>query len=543
MKLEDVEVWELVGTRIKNHRLLWLLAGLISLTYWLQGGIALAAGGLSETAPPAIIAQLATAASGSPQVLVTSPRPDEVLNTSNVSVNFQVQGVPIFKNAALGLGPHLHVLLDRAPYQSIYDLAQPLTLPNLTPGTHTLQVLLAKPWHESWKNPGALAQVTFHVFAKSAELPAATAPTLVYNEPDANYGAEPFLLDFYLANAPSHLDAQQHQINDWRVRATINDQSFEVDRAAPFYLKGLKPGANLVKLEYLNAQGQSIDSMLRVVNYQPNGTDSLSRLLRNELPLNEAVALFDPVSKNTVALAPVVNTPAPLPVALPAVTPPLPVMPPPAASIPAPMLATPVTAPLPSSPPLLLPVLVTPPINPGISYPVTPLPVAELPYPLPSAIILPPPTLPAPSAYLNAPVAETPRLPIPTIKPVLPPVAVAPVVKKPELKSPAIEKPVEIAPRLKKTIDRPTLPTILSPTITPAAGENVMEFNVLAREFWHTLSFRIKKFTNSIPPTAAQWRQDISHWIGDRSQAMQSGQKAVNQPDAKIQLFSNDTIR
>jgi Family of unknown function (DUF6130) len=544
MKLEDVEARELVGTRIKNHRLPWLLAGLISLTYWLHSGIALAAGGLNETAPPAIIAQLATAASGSPQVLVISPRPDEVLNTNNVSVNFQVQGVPIFKNAALGLGPHLHVLLDRAPYQSIYDLAQPLTLPNLTPGTHTLQVLLAKPWHESWKNPGALAQVTFHVFAKSAELPVATAPTLVYNEPDASYGAEPFLLDFYLANAPSHLDAQQHQINDWRVRATINTQSFEVDRAAPFYLKGLKPGANLVKLEYLNAQGQSIDSMLRVVNYQPNGTDSLSRLLRNELPLNEAVALFDPSSKNTVALAPVINTPSPLPVALPAVTPPLPVMPPVASMpLPAPILAMPTTVPLPSSPPLLLPVLVTPPINLGVSYPVTPLPVAELPHPLPSAIILPTPSQVAPIAHLNAPVAEVPRIPIVPIKPVIPPVAVVPVVKKPELKSPAIEKSVEIAPSINKTIELPTLPTIPSPTITPVTGENVMEFNVLAREFWHTLSFRIKKFTNSIPPTVAQWRQDIGHWIGDRSQAMHSSQKAVNQPDAKIQLFSNDTIR
>jgi Family of unknown function (DUF6130) len=539
MKLEDVEARELVGNRIKNHRLPWLLAGLISLTYWLHGGIALAASGLNETASPAIIAQLATAASGSPQVLVISPHPDEVLNTNNVSVNFQVQGVPIFKNAALGLGPHLHVLLDRAPYQSIYDATQPLTLTNLTPGTHTLQVLLAKPWHESWKNPGALAQVTFHVLAKSAELPAATAPTLVYNEPDANYGAEPFLLDFYLANAPSHLDAQQHQINDWRVRVTINEQSFEVDRAAPFYLKGLKLGANLVKLEYLNAQGQSIDSVLRVVNYQPNGNDSLSRLLRNELPLNEAVALFDPVSKSAVALAPVVNTPAPLPVVLPVVTPPLPVMPPPVAAIPVPILATPATAPLPSSPPLLLPVLVTPPINPGISYPVTPLPVAELPHPLPPAIVLPTPSQQTPIA----PVAEMPRLPVVPIKPVLPPVAVAPIVKTPALKIPVIEEPVEIAPSIQKPIDLPTLPTISSPTITPAAGENVMEFNVLAREFWHTLSFRIKKFTNSIPPAVAQWRQDVGHWIGDRSQAMHSSQKAVNQPDAKIQLFSNDTIR
>ncbi len=515
MKLEDVEARELLGTRIKNHRLPWLLAGLISLTYWLHGGIALAAGGLSETAPPAVIAQLATAASSSPQVLVVSPRPEEVVSTNNVLVNLQVQGVPIFKNAALGLGPHLHVLLDRTPYQSVYDLTQPLTLTNLTPGTHTLQVLLAKPWHESWKNPGALAQVTFHVFAKSAESPVATAPTLVYNEPDASYGAEPFLLDFYVANAPRHLDAHQHQINDWQVRATINEQSFAIDRLPPFYLKGLKPGANLVKLEHLNAQGQSIDSTLRVVNYQPHGTDGLSRLLRNEIPLTEAVALFDPARKNTMALAPVAPvvvavSPSPLPSIAPAPIP-IPVMPLPPAPLP---LTPPAIIRTPENQHLVAPV-----------QPVTQIPVTEplVPHPQPSATILQLEKKVVAVPPLQVPIAE-----IPSVQPAFPAVAATPVFPVPVVKKPLIEKPVAITEDTSQ-VNRATRPATSAPILTPATGEDVIEFKVLAREFLHTLSVRIKKFTNSIPPTVAQWSKDLGHWMSDRSQAMRSSQKAAAQ--------------
>ncbi len=558
--------------KIKNHGLQWLLAVGLSLTYWLNGGLAVANIGLSETAPPVVINQLATAAGGSPQVNVLSPRPDEVVNTNNVLVNLQVQGTPIFKNAALGLGPHLHLLLDRTPYQSVYDLAQPLTLTNLTPGTHTLQVLLAKPWHESWKNPGAFAQVTFHVFAKSAESPAATAPTLVYNEPDDTYGAEPVLLDFYLANAPSHRDAQQHLVNDWRVRTTINDQSFEVNQMSPFYLKGLKPGANLVKLEYLNAQGQPLDSMLRVVNYQPNGTDSLSRLLRNELALNDALALFNPASqKAVVAIAPaapaIPNPQLAWPPTTPAITPPaLPLTPPPVAVVtPAPIIAAPVTYPpvpilVPSAPPILtspsspaplptsaplplaMPVpTITAPLNSGFNYQVKPLPLpAPVPAPstptaLPSAILPQPSTPPTPAIPLKLPV----NLP-PAIKPNLLPEALrdlpqatphdrSPIAALrpsiPVLKTPVMEKPPAQIPDVipsgdKELIDQSKLPTI--PTLLPntTTGESEIEFKVLAKEFFHTASVRIKKFTNSIPPKVAKWSEDLSHWIRDRSQAM-----------------------
>jgi hypothetical protein len=261
--------------------------------------------GLSETSTPIVITQLNQAAATAPQVYIVSPRPEEVIADTTVAVQLQVAGTPIFKNAQLGLGPHLHLLLDRVPTESIYDLNTPITLSNLSPGTHTLQVLANKPWHESWKNPQAFAQVTFHVLAKSTNQfntgsPNAQAPQLISVQP-TEVGSEPWLLDFYVANAPSHVDVQHplRSIADWRVRATVNEQSFEVNRDEPLYLRGLRPGVNVLKLEYLNAQGQVADSALRVVKYQPNGNDGLSRLVRNELSIDQALTLFDPQSRST----------------------------------------------------------------------------------------------------------------------------------------------------------------------------------------------------------------------------------------------------
>jgi hypothetical protein len=265
-----------------------------------------ATNGLSETSAPVVITQLNQAAATAPQVYIVSPRSEEVIADTNVAVQLQVAGTPIFKNSQLGLGPHLHLLLDRVPTESIYDLNTPITLSNLTPGTHTLQVLANKPWHESWKNPQAFAQVTFHVLAKSTNQlntssPNAQSPQLISVQPQ-EVGAEPWLLDFYVANAPSHIDAQHplRSIADWRVRATVNDQSFEVNRDEPVYLRGLRPGVNVLKLEYLNSQGQVADSTLRVVKYLPNSNDGLSRLVRNELSIDQALTLFDPQSQYSV---------------------------------------------------------------------------------------------------------------------------------------------------------------------------------------------------------------------------------------------------
>ncbi|MBC6454133.1 MAG: hypothetical protein GDA43_13795 [Hormoscilla sp. SP5CHS1] len=236
-----------------------------------------------------------------PQVTILSPQPDELFNDSTVTVDIAVEDLPLFKDPQLGLGPHLEVILDNQPYIEIYDLKIPLVLTDLPPGTHSLRVFADRPWDESFKNEGAYAQTTFHIFTKTEDNnPDRALPLLTYNSPDGSYGSEPILLDFYLSDAPLHLVAQEYpddDILDWRIRCTINGESFYLDQWQPIYLKGFKPGKNWVQLEFIDELGRAVknefNNTVRLITYEPNGQDTQSRLLRGELAA-AAQAIVDP---------------------------------------------------------------------------------------------------------------------------------------------------------------------------------------------------------------------------------------------------------
>ncbi len=272
----------------------------------------------SEVSPPATIQELRRALEVyQPQVTIVTPQKDEVLQDRQVTVSFQVKDLPIFQNPEFELGPHLHVILDNEPYIAVYDLNQPLVLPDLSPGTHTLRVFASRPWDESFKNEGAYAQTTFHIFTKTDDNnPDPTLPLLTYSRPKGDYGAEPILLDFYLTNAPLHIAAENNpkdEISDWRIRTTINGESFVFDRWQSVYLKGFKPGKNWIKLEFLDNQGNPVknvfNSTVRVINYQPNGKDTLSRIVRGELTADEVRGIVDP--NYIVKIPPTEPTPEP----------------------------------------------------------------------------------------------------------------------------------------------------------------------------------------------------------------------------------------
>ncbi|MFM6277858.1 MAG: hypothetical protein ACKN9K_05920, partial [Dolichospermum sp.] len=102
-------------------------------------------GTFSETAPPDVIQALRPSLEGyQPQVSILSPQIDEVLQENTVNVRLQVKDLPIFKDPQWQLGPHLHLILDNEPYIAVYDLNQLVTLPNLSPGTHTLRVFASR---------------------------------------------------------------------------------------------------------------------------------------------------------------------------------------------------------------------------------------------------------------------------------------------------------------------------------------------------------------------------------------------------------------
>ncbi|NJL88992.1 MAG: hypothetical protein HC916_03675, partial [Coleofasciculaceae cyanobacterium SM2_1_6] len=202
---------------------------------------------LKEVAPPNTLQQLHQILElKQPQVRILSPQPEQILTDNQVSIQLQVTDLPIFQDQELQLGSHLTVILDNQDPQDVYDLQQPLVFSDLAAGSHTLRVFAAYPWHESFKNEGAYAQVTFHVFTKTINNQLdPKLPLLTYISPAGEYGAEPILLDFYLTNAPLHIIAaedSEDEIPDWRIQVTINGETFVLDQWQPIYLKGWQRG-------------------------------------------------------------------------------------------------------------------------------------------------------------------------------------------------------------------------------------------------------------------------------------------------------------
>lgn len=279
---------------------------------------------ISEVSPPAAIQELRQVLEEyQPQVTVLTPKTDETLQDNTVKVRIQVKDLPLFKDQQLDLGPHLHVIVDNEPSIDLYDVSQSLVLPDLSPGTHTLRVFASYPWGESFKNEGAYSQTTFHIFTKTDDNnPDSSQPLLTYNSPQGKYGAEPILLDFYLTNAPLHLVAQDNpndEIADWRIRSTINGESFVFDRWQAIYLKGFKRGENWIKLEFLDEQGNPVKNVfnttVRLITYEPKGKDTLSKIIRGELSADRVRAIADP---NYTTKLPVAE-PTPTPTAIPSV--------------------------------------------------------------------------------------------------------------------------------------------------------------------------------------------------------------------------------
>lgn len=258
---------------------------------------------IEEVAPPALIQRLNRQLERyQPQVKFVAPRQGATFNDTTVTVKLAVQDLPVFQDEELGLGPHITLLVDDQRYGDIFDLSQPIQLDNLAPGTHTLRAFADHPWNESFKNEGAYAQVTFNIYEASRHNnPDPTKPLLTYSQPLGTVATEPVLLDFYLTNAPLHWVAREDAndaIEDWRVQATINGETFVLDSWQPTYLQGLQTGNNWVKLELLGDGGEPLDNVyndtIQAVKLDPTAVTSLTKLFRGELTYEDALAIVDP---------------------------------------------------------------------------------------------------------------------------------------------------------------------------------------------------------------------------------------------------------
>ena len=261
-------------------------------------------GRLQEQAPPVAVQQLQEAlAERQPLVEIISPRDGALLSDGPWELRARVRDWPLADAGRLGLGAHLVVQVDaEAPLRLVGDPSDlRLQVPALAPGSHRITVYAAKPWGEAVKSPGAICQIRLHrVAANPLGLPAPGSPQLIPVSPTVASATEPVLLDWILLDAP--LQNLRPGDGSWRLRVSINGDSFLLDQNVPLWLQGWRPGNNSLLLELVDGLGDALNapfnSQVLEVNLPGNGTAQSSppRWLQGRLSEQELGLLLGSIN-------------------------------------------------------------------------------------------------------------------------------------------------------------------------------------------------------------------------------------------------------
>jgi hypothetical protein len=131
-------------------------------------------------------------------------------------------------------------------------------MPPLSPGSHRITAYAARPWGEVVKAPGAYSQIRLQRVAPTPlRVPAPGTPQLIAVSPDPAPRSEPVLLDWLLLDAP--LQGLREGDASWRLRITVNGDSFLVDQNAPLWLRGWRQGSNSLQLDLLDGLGEPLN--------------------------------------------------------------------------------------------------------------------------------------------------------------------------------------------------------------------------------------------------------------------------------------------
>jgi hypothetical protein len=224
-----------------------------------------------EVAPPLAVQQLQEALEGRrPRLEILSPADGALLPEGPWTLRLQVEDWPLVDAGPLGLGPHVVVQLDGDPPLPLTDTST--TMRPLEPGSHRLTVYAARPWGEAVKSPGAQRQIRLHrVAANPLSQPAPGSPQLIAVSPRGTAAGTPLLLDWLLLEAP--LQNLRSGDASWRLRVSLNGDSFLVDQQTPLWLEGWRSGSNAIQLDLLDGLGEPLNppfnSLVTEVTLQP----------------------------------------------------------------------------------------------------------------------------------------------------------------------------------------------------------------------------------------------------------------------------------
>lgn len=222
-------------------------------------------GPLQEVAPPAGVQQLAAAlADYTPRLRITAPADGATLADGPWTLHLSLRDWPLTDAGELGLGAHVVVQVDdELPQQ----LARPgsgdgdalvVEMPPLSPGSHRITAYAARPWGEVVKAPGAFSQIRLQRVAPTPlRVPAPGTPQLIAVSPGPAPRSEPVLLDWLLLDAP--LQGLREGDASWRLRVTVNGDSFLVDQNAPLWLRGWRQGSNSLQLDLVDGLGEPLN--------------------------------------------------------------------------------------------------------------------------------------------------------------------------------------------------------------------------------------------------------------------------------------------
>ncbi len=236
-------------------------------------------GRLREVEPPGAVQQLHQAlAKHHPQLSLISPLDGSQLQGGPLNLELKIEDWPLANDRELGLGAHVAIQIDgQAPVRINERNGNRITLelPPLSPGSHRFTAYAAYPWGEAVKTPGAsLHWAVDQLRPLMGTQPKRDAPWLAMVSPAELGGDSPLLLDWLVWNAP----LQNLRAGDarWRLRITVNEDSFVVDQQDALWLQGIdnRKGINTVQMELLNGIGESLEPMfnnqLRVVPKRQN---------------------------------------------------------------------------------------------------------------------------------------------------------------------------------------------------------------------------------------------------------------------------------
>ena len=223
-------------------------------------------GHLQELSPPLAVQQIqAVLADRQPRVTILAPADGTNLPNGNWTLKLLVQDWPLADGGTLGIGTHVVIQIDdQAPIRLTEHRSTPqgdslqLTLPALTPGSHRITAYAAKPWGEAAKNSGAASQIRVdRVAANPLTVPNPGSPQLLPVSPLGVVSSEPVLLDWLLLDAP--LQHLRDNDGSWRLRVSINWDTFITDQNLPIWLKGWTTGSNSLQLELLDGRGKPLN--------------------------------------------------------------------------------------------------------------------------------------------------------------------------------------------------------------------------------------------------------------------------------------------